>query len=96
MRRAVAVDVVEEPAGLVLLNIQTSQPHQLPAVVTCLDHFGLDRHQGAAVAVADLEFGHVETPVVEAAQVAIEFPAVGGGERHGLSQQCPEMLVTRP
>ena len=41
-RGAVGVEVVEQPAGLVLPDVEAGQPQQPPGVVAGVDHLGLD------------------------------------------------------
>ena len=67
-----ALQVVQEPPGLVLLGVEAGQPQQLALVVARVDDL---RHEGDRVAVRgvlDLHLGHVEAEFVEAADPALD------------------------
>ena len=61
----VVVQVVEQPAGLVLLGVQTGQPEQPPGVVARVDDLRLDPDGRAGEVGGDVELGHVEAEGVQ-------------------------------
>ena len=91
--RAVGVEVVEQPAGLVLLDVQPGQPQQPAAVVAGVDDLRLELH-GAPVDVGDdIQLGDVEAEVVEAADPLVDAVALAGVEGLRPEQLVPQRRV---
>ena len=73
---AVGVEVVEQPAGLVLLDVEAGEPQQPPRVVAGVDDLGLDLDRRAADVGRDGELVDVEAELVEPADPLVDPPPV--------------------
>ena len=93
--RAVAGEVVEEAARLVLLRVQPRERVQPPPVVAGLDDVGAQAQAVAVVARDELELVHVEAELVEAVQPVVDLVARVVGEELVAHQLVPERLVAR-
>ena len=72
--------VVEQPPGLVVLDVEPGQRLQLAPVVAELDDLGLDPHRVAVEVGDDVELVDVEAEVVEALDALLDPPHLVGGE----------------
>ncbi len=89
-----ALQVVQQPTGLVLLGVQARQPQQLPLVVARVHHL---RHEGDRVAVGrvlDLHLGHVEAQLVQPADTALDVVVLPGRVHRRTRQLLPQPAVT--
>ena len=93
--RAVAGEVVEEPARLVLLRVQPGEGVQPPPVVARLDDVGVQAQPIAVVSRDELELVDVEAELVQAVQPVVDLVARVVGEELVPHQLVPERLVAR-
>ena len=91
----VAGEVVEEPAGLVLLRVQAGERVQPAAVVAGLDDAGVQAQPVAVVAGDELELVDVEAELVQPVQPLVDPVARVVGEELVARQLVPERLVAR-
>ncbi len=69
---AVGVEVVEQPPGLVLLDVEAGEAQQASGVVTDVDDLRRHADLRAALLLHDGELGDVEAEVVEPADARVE------------------------
>ena len=77
---AIGVEIVEKPAGLILLDIKSGESDESARVVTGVDHFRLDRDVLTVVGRHHLQFGEVEPEIVETADPSLKRVAIISGE----------------
>ena len=92
-RRRVGVEVVEQPAGLVLLDVEAGEPQQPAGVVPGVHDLGADADEVAGDAGHDVELGDVEAEVVELADARVDPEALAGGHQLVLGQGRPQRPV---
>jgi hypothetical protein len=89
-----AGDVVQQPAGLVLVGADAGLPEQLGAVLPGLGHLGPDPQLAAVRGADQLELVGVEPEVVEPAQALGDpMPLLGRPQRLLPGQLLPQRLV---
>ncbi len=91
---AVAGDVVEHAARLVLLRVEPGEAEQAVAVVPGLDDVRVEREPVAAVGRVERDLLDVEPELVEAVQPLVQPVALVGPERLVARQLVPERRVT--
>ena len=91
--RGVRRDVVEQPAGLGVLDVQAGQRLQLALVVAELDDLGLDAHPVAVEVGDDVELVDVEAEVVEALDAALDPPHLLEAELLLAGELVPQCVV---
>jgi hypothetical protein len=74
----IGVQVVEEPAGLVLLDVQAGEAQQAAGVVAGVDDLGLDLDRRAAEVGRHRQLVDIEAEGVEPADPLVDAPAVAG------------------
>nr|MCF0103271.1 hypothetical protein [Streptomyces sp. MH191] len=84
------LQVVQEPAGLVLLGVQTGQPQQLPLVVPGVDDLRHERHRVTGGRALDLHLGHVETEVVQPPDAPVDVVVLARRVHRGAGQLPPQ------
>ena len=89
----VAVDVVEHPARLVVLDEHARQRLQLALVVAELDDARLEPHPVAVEVGDDVELLDVEAELVEPLDALLDPPHLLGGELLLLGELDPERVV---
>ena len=80
MRGAVGVEVVEQAAGLVLLDVEAGEPQQPTRVVAGVDDLGLDLDRRAVDVGGDGELVDVEAELVEPPDPLVDAPALAALE----------------
>ena len=86
-------DVVEQPAGLGVLDVEPGQRLQLAAVVAELDDLGLDADPVAVEVGDDVELVDVEAEVVEPLDPLLDPPHLVGGELLLRGELAPQRVV---
>ena len=86
-------DVVEQPAGLGVLDVEPGQRLQLAAVVAELDDLGLDPDLVAVEVGDDVELVDVEAEVVEPLDALLDPPHLVGGELLLAGELVPQRVV---
>ncbi len=89
-RGAVLVEVVEQAACLVLLDLEPGEPCQTARVVPGVDHLGLDGDRRAVHVGDDVELCDVEAQLVERLDPGRDAPAVRRAERLDPGQRVPQ------
>ena len=80
VRGAVGVEVVEQPAGLVLLDVQPGEAQQPPRVVAGVDDLGLDLDGRAVDVGGDGQLVDVEAELVEPPDPLVDPPPLAALE----------------
>ena len=86
-------DVVEQPAGLGVLDVEPGQRLELAPVVAELDDLGLDPDPVAVEVGDDVELVDVEAEVVEPLDALLDPPHLVGGELLLRGQLGPQLVV---
>jgi len=91
--RPEALDVRQEPPGLVLLHLETGPLAQGPEVVPLVDDRGRDAQLPAVRTGADGQLLDVEPEVVDAAHPGVDPPPLGVVDALGAGELGPQGLV---